>query len=128
MEITLNGSIRNKTFIKYLLESSALNLDVRVQRQGLDSDASEFMLARFQRLAFQNNSRSARLDVAPVGGVDLVHLGEVVHVGKENIDLDDLLEAGASCLKNGRKVLDALVLYLLAFRPLVFSSTGIHTV
>ena len=54
--------------------------------------------------------RSARLDVAPVQGVDLVHLGEVIHVGQEHVDLDDVLEASASGLQDGLQVLDALVL------------------
>lgn len=54
--------------------------------------------------------RSAGLDVAPVGAVDLVHLGKVGHVGEEDVDLDDLLEGGAGGLEDGRQVLDALVL------------------
>lgn len=54
--------------------------------------------------------RSAGLDVAPVGAVDLVHLGKVGHVGQEDVDLDDLFERGAGGLENGRQVLDALML------------------
>lgn len=56
------------------------------------------------------NLRSAGLDVAPVGAVDLVHLGKVGHVGEEDVDLDDLFEGGTGLLEDGRQVLDALVL------------------
>lgn len=66
----------------------------------------------------QMNLRSAGLDVAPVGAVDLVHLGKVAHVGQEDVDLDDLLEAGAGGFEDGGQVLDALV--LLGNKPLVF--------
>lgn len=54
--------------------------------------------------------RAAGLDIAPVGAVDLVHLGKVGHVGDEDVDLDDLFEGGAGGLENGFQVLDALVL------------------
>lgn len=60
--------------------------------------------------------RSARLDVAPVGAVDLVHLGKVAHVGQEDVDLDDLLQASAGSLEDGRQVLDALVLLSRNFK------------
>lgn len=56
--------------------------------------------------------RAARLDVTPVGGVNLVHLGKVVHAGKEDVDLDDLVEGGTGSLEDGLEVLDALVLKL----------------
>ena len=56
------------------------------------------------------NVRPAGLDVASVGRVDLVHLGKVLHVGEPDVDLDDLLEGGASGLEDGLEVLDALVL------------------
>lgn len=56
------------------------------------------------------DSRSARLDITPVGGIDLVHLGKVVHAGEEDVDLDNLVNAGASGLEDGSEVLDALML------------------
>ena len=40
--------------------------------------------------------------------IDLIHSGEVVHVRKENVNLDDLLEAGASLFKHGFKVTENL--------------------
>jgi hypothetical protein len=39
-----------------------------------------------------------------------VHLGKVIHVGQENIDLDDLGDVGAGLLEDVGQVLDALVL------------------
>lgn len=59
----------------------------------------------------KRNSRPAGLDVAPVRAVHLVHLGKVAHVGQEDVDLDDLFEAGAGGLEDGGQVLDALVLF-----------------
>ena len=59
------------------------------------------------------NSRPAGLNIAPVGGVDLVHGSKVVHVGEEDIDLDDVVNGGASSLQDGSQVLDALVLCLI---------------
>ena len=44
------------------------------------------------------NVRAAGLDVSPVGDVDLVHLGKVVHAGEEDVDLDDLFDCGAGGL------------------------------
>jgi hypothetical protein len=61
----------------------------------------------------EENSRSARLDVSPVRGVDLIHLGKVVHVGQEDVDLDDIAEIGSGSLKDCAQVLDALVLLKL---------------
>lgn len=57
-----------------------------------------------------NCLRPAGLNIAPVGHVDLVHGGKVIHVGEEDVDLDDIVDGGARGLKNGRQVLDALVL------------------
>ena len=37
-----------------------------------------------------------------------VHLGKVLHIDQEDIDLDDLLDATASGLEDGRQVLAAL--------------------
>lgn len=65
--------------------------------------------AKGQKL-HRTNSRPARLDIAPVGGIDLVHFGKVIHVGEEDVDLDDLFNARASGFEDGREVLDALVL------------------
>lgn len=56
------------------------------------------------------DSRPDGLDLAPVLRVDLVHGGKVGHVGDEDIDLDDVLDGGASSLEDGLQVLDALVL------------------
>ena len=40
----------------------------------------------------------------------VVHGGEVCHVGQEDVDLDDLVDAGAGSLEDLGQVLDALVL------------------
>lgn len=55
--------------------------------------------------------RARGLDVAKVLDIDLVDLGKVVNVGEEDVDLDDLFEAGAGGLEDGAQVLDALVLF-----------------
>lgn len=55
-------------------------------------------------------SRPARLHIAPVGAVNLIHLGKVVHVGEEDIDLDDIVDVGASLLEDSTEVLDTLML------------------
>lgn len=57
------------------------------------------------------NSRSAGLDIAPVLHVNGVHLSKVIHVGQEDIDLDDLCDIGAGLLEDVGQVLDALVLF-----------------
>jgi hypothetical protein len=36
--------------------------------------------------------RAARLDVSPVLSVDLIHLCEIGHVGKEDVHFDDMLD------------------------------------
>jgi hypothetical protein len=63
------------------------------------------------RRAKRINSRPARLHITPVLHVDRVHLGEVIHVGQEDIDLDDLVDIGTGFLENVAQVLDALVLF-----------------
>jgi hypothetical protein len=54
--------------------------------------------------------RSAWLDITPVLGVDRVHCVKVVHVGQEDVDLDDLGDVCSGSLKDIGQVLDALVL------------------
>ena len=79
-------------------------------------------------LVFQPASlhvRPAGLDVAPVGLVDLVHGGEVVHIGEEDVDLDDVLDGGAGLLEDGRQVLDALVLFQVSITGLRVSGGGL---
>lgn len=39
--------------------------------------------------------RPTRLNIAPVLHVDRVHIGKVVHIGQEDIDLDDLVDIRA---------------------------------
>lgn len=56
--------------------------------------------------------RPAWLNISPVGHVDLIHLGKVVHVGQEHINLDDFVDVAAGRLKYSGQVLDALVLSL----------------
>jgi hypothetical protein len=72
------------------------------------------------------NSRSAGLDLAPVGAVDLVHLGKVGHVGQEDVDLDDLVERGAGGFENGRQVLDALMLWNVSVGVALDSIQGLN--
>jgi hypothetical protein len=42
--------------------------------------------------------------------IDLVHDGEVAHVGQEHVHLDDVLEAASGCLEDGRQVAEYLAL------------------
>ena len=71
------------------------------------------------------DSRPARLDITPVGGVDLVHGSKVVHAGEEDVDLDNVVKAGASGLKDGLEVLDAAVGVCLDVTRDEFASLGV---
>ena len=86
--------LKNMTKTPILLAKSSLN--VLVENSSLTRRWSD--------------SRAARLDLSPVGAVDLIHLGKVGHVGEEHVDLDDILDGGAGGLENGGEILDALVL------------------
>jgi hypothetical protein len=44
---------------------------------------------------FADNLRSARLDISPVLHVDFIHSRKVVHVGKKDVHLNDILNRGA---------------------------------
>lgn len=94
--------------------TSPVDLDeqskVSIEREVRGSCEPRGVEGKMGRKQKDGNSRSARLDIAPVGGVDFVHLGKVIHAGEEDVDLDDLVEAGASGLEDSRQVLDALVL------------------
>jgi hypothetical protein len=74
----------------YLRKSNGLNLDVNALGKSLDSNAA-----------------ASRLVGEPLLVLG-VHIGKVVHVGQEDIDLDDLGDVGASGLNNGLEVLAAL--------------------
>lgn len=56
------------------------------------------------------NSRPSRLNLAPVVLVHLVHLGVVLEVRQEDVDLDNIVNAGAGLLQNSTEVADNLVL------------------
>lgn len=56
------------------------------------------------------NIRPDGLDLPPVLLVHRVHLGKVVHVGQEHVDLDHLVDVGARRFEDVGEVLDALVL------------------
>lgn len=58
----------------------------------------------------KRNARPTRLFLAPVLRVDLVHGREVLHVGEEHVDLDDVIDGRARGLEHVGQVLDALVL------------------
>lgn len=73
--------------------SLALNLHIRAQRQLLHS-----------------NTSATRLDIAPVRLVHVVHAREVLHVGQEDVDFENVLQAGFGGFEHGGEVADALVL------------------
>ena len=74
-----------------LHQGNALNLDWDILWQLLDGNARSRWLVCEELL------------------VGSVHLGEVVHGGDEDVDLDDALEGGAGGGENGREVLAALL-------------------
>ena len=79
---------------KYLQQDSlTFNLNIRAQRQLLHS-----------------HTRPRGLDLAPVRLVSIVHGREVLHVGEEDIDLEDGGEAAAGGGEDRGQVADALVL------------------
>ena len=64
--------------------SRQLNLDIGTKRQLMNSNTSP---ARLRLLREE-------------GVVDLVHGGEVLHVGEEDVDFDDVFDAAACCLEH----------------------------
>lgn len=79
--------------------SLTLNLHVRPQRQLLDRHA-----------------RSRGFYIAPVRFVDVVHGREVLHVGEEDVDFEDGVEACAGGGEDRGEVADALVLWVRRVR------------
>ena len=75
--------------------SLTLNLHIRPQRQLL-----------------YRHTRSRGLHVAPIRLVHVVHRGEMLHFGEEDVDFEDGVEAGAGGGEDGGEVADALVLLL----------------
>lgn len=57
-----------------------------------------------------NDSRPARLNIAPVLHINRVHLSKVIHVRQEDVDLNHLGNIGSSLLEDMGQVLDTLVL------------------
>lgn len=87
--------------LRVLIGSGALDFDIYIQGKSLDRDT-----AVHRRVSKEltwvivssdggSISRSAGFDIAPVLAVDLVHGGKVIHVGQEDIDLDDLENVGS---------------------------------
>ena len=56
------------------------------------------------------NSRPGGLDIAPVVLVHLIHLAVKLEVRQEDVDLNDVIEAGAGLLEDGTEVADDLML------------------
>jgi hypothetical protein len=72
-----------------LWESYGFNLHICVLGERLDGDTAAGRLVGHPLLVL------------------LVHLGEVTHVGQEDVDLDDFLDRSSGLLKNGLQVLEA---------------------
>lgn len=70
------------------------------------------MLASGPKSRDLGDSRPAGLNITPVLHVNLIHGSKVVHVGQKDVDLDNMVDSGASSLENGSQVLDALVLHM----------------
>ncbi len=56
------------------------------------------------------HSRSGRLDVSPILGIDLIHLGKIIDVGQEDVDLNDFVQTGPGSFENDSEILNALML------------------
>jgi hypothetical protein len=57
-----------------------------------------------------NDSRPARLNIAPVLHINRVHLSKVIHIRQEDVDLNHLGDIGTGLLEDVGQVLDTLVL------------------
>lgn len=64
-----------------------------------------------QRQLLHGHTCSRGLHIVPIRLVDLVHRGEMLHVGEEDVDFEDGVEAGAGGGEDGGEVADALVLW-----------------
>lgn len=71
-------------------------------------DHSSFEVPRWHICGY--DSRSCRLQVSKESVINLVDFGKVGHIGKEDIDLDNIVEARTSSIQYCAKVLDALEL------------------
>lgn len=56
------------------------------------------------------NLRSGRLNITKVLRIHLIHLGVVLHIRKENVDFDNVVETGPRLFKNRSEVTDNLML------------------
>jgi hypothetical protein len=65
---------------------------------------------RPQRQLPNSHTRPRRLHSPPISLVNLIHLSKILHIRKENIDFEDVLEARTGGLEDGGEVGDALVL------------------
>lgn len=74
--------------------SLTLNLHIRAQRQLLN-----------------RHTRPRGFHIAPVRLVGFVHGREVLHVGEEDVDFENRVEAAAGGGEDGGEVADALVLF-----------------
>lgn len=102
-------------------ERGALDLDIAVQWKLVNGNAGPALARQtcqtgstFEQ-ATRNSYRFWLPDEELV--VDLVHGSKVAHVGEKDVNLDDVLEAAARRIEDGRQVLECLAL-----------SPGEHTV
>lgn len=56
--------------------------------------------------------RPAWLNITPVLHINRVHIGKVIHIRQEHIDLDDLVDIRSGGFEDMGQVLNALVLVL----------------
>lgn len=100
------------------ISGSALNFDIDIQGQSLYCHTAvdcelitwcETVSLSTVEIVFVN-LRSARLHGSPVLAIHLVHGCKVVHAGKENINLHNLVEVRSGSLQDGGEILYALML------------------
>lgn len=112
--------LRISIYTPSLQRRNAFNLHIGIQGQRLDGNTSissermvQIEIGNFCR---QKYIRSAWLDVSPVLHIHRVHIGKVIHIGQEHVDLDHLVDIRSCGFEDIGQVLDTLVLVCVSMR------------
>lgn len=114
----LNSSFNLKLCRRRIKISSALDLDITAERQLGNSNASAALhmlvckLQLFHLVCLSVNTYRLGLSGDKLV-ISLVHGSKVVHGGKEDVHLDNVLEVAASRFEDGREVFEDLSLYVV---------------
>lgn len=104
--------------------SDALDLDIRLHRQLLNSNASPTLYPKepledhsftFPYSTFQSvkSRETCRFRILEELLINAVHGGKVIHRREEDLDFDNILQARACFFEHGREVLEALGLQMM---------------